>query len=43
MEAVIIPRDAMMMIHFNKVGIRQEKKNRKNNEILYEKAKNSIM
>ena len=39
MEAVIIPRDAMMMIHFNKVGIRQEKKNRKNNEILYEKSK----
>ena len=39
MEAVIIPRDAMMMIHFNKVGIRQEKKNRKNNVILYEKGK----
>ena len=39
MEAVIIPRDAMMMIHFNKVGIRQEKKNRKHNEILYEKSK----
>ncbi|MCO4469929.1 Phage Mu protein F like protein [Streptococcus infantarius subsp. infantarius] len=39
MEAVIIPRDAMMMIHFNKVGIRQEKKNRKNNVILYEKSK----
>lgn len=39
MEAVIVPRDAMMMIHFNKVGIRQEKKNRKNNEILYEKSK----
>ena len=33
MEAVIIPRDEMM-IHFNKVGIRQEKKNRKNNVIL---------
>ena len=39
MEAVIVPRDAMMMIHFNKVGIRQEKKNRKNNVILYEKSK----
>lgn len=39
MEAVIIPRDKMMMIHFNKVGIRQEKKNRKNNVILYEKGK----
>lgn len=39
MEAVIIPRDEMMMIHFNKVGIRQEKKNRKNNVILYEKGK----
>lgn len=39
MEAVIVPRDAMMMIHFNKVGIRQEKKNRKNNVILYEKNK----
>lgn len=38
MEAVIVPRDAMM-IHFNKVGIRQEKKNRKNNLILYEKSK----
>ena len=39
MEAVVVPRDAMMMIHFNKVGIRQEKKNRKNNVILYEKSK----
>ena len=39
MEAVIVPRDAMMMIHFNKVGIRQEKKNKKNNVILYEKSK----
>ena len=39
MEAVIVPRDEMMMIHFNKVGIRQEKKNRKNNVILYEKSK----
>lgn len=39
MEAVIVPRDAMMVIHFNKVGIRQEKKNRKNNVILYEKSK----
>ncbi|WP_367007433.1 minor capsid protein [Streptococcus sp. ZY19097] len=39
MEAVIVPRDEMMMIHFNKVGIRQEKKNRKNNVILYEKGK----
>ncbi len=39
MEAVIVPRNEMMMIHFNKVGIRQEKKNRKNNVILYEKSK----
>lgn len=39
MEAVVVPRDGMMMIHFNKVGIRQEKKNRKNNVTLYEKSK----
>lgn len=37
MEAVAVPDDDMLMIHFNKVGIRQEKKNRKNKKILYEK------
>ena len=37
MEAVAVPNDDMLMIHFNKVGIRQEKKNRKNKKILYEK------
>ena len=30
MEAVMVPRDEMLVIHFNKVGIRQVKKNEKN-------------
>lgn len=37
MEAVVVPNNGMLMIHFNKVGIRQEKKNRKSKKILYEK------
>lgn len=27
---VMVPRDEMLVIHFNKVGIRQVKKNEKN-------------
>ena len=37
MEAVAIPNHGMMLIHFSKVGVRQEKKNRKTKKILYEK------
>ena len=35
MEAVMVPVDDMLVIHFNKVGIRQEKANRKKKPILY--------
>ena len=30
MEAVMVPRDEMLVIHFGKVGTRQVKKNEKN-------------
>lgn len=36
MEAVAVPDGDMLMIHFSKVGVRQEKKNRRNKKILYE-------
>lgn len=39
MEAVMVPRDEMLVIHFNKVGIRQVKKNEKNMLTLYKKGK----
>lgn len=39
MEAVMVPRDEMLVIHFNKVGIRQVKKNEKNMSTLYKKGK----
>lgn len=39
MEAVMVPRDEMLVIHFNKVGIRQVKKNEKNMLTLYKKEK----
>ena len=39
MEAVMVPRDEMLVIHFNKVGIRQVKKNEKNMSMLYKKGK----
>ncbi|MBF9674170.1 MULTISPECIES: minor capsid protein [Streptococcus] len=39
MEAVMVPRDEMLVIHFNKVGIRQVKKNGKNMLTLYKKEK----
>ena len=39
MEAVMVPRDEMLVIHFNKVGIRQVKKNEKNMSTLYKKEK----
>lgn len=35
MEAVMVPVDDMLVIHFNKVGIRQENANRKKKPILY--------
>jgi SPP1 gp7 family putative phage head morphogenesis protein len=38
MEAVMVPRDEMLVIHFNKVGIRQVKKNEKNMLTLYKKG-----
>ena len=37
MEAVMVPRDEMLVIHFGKVGIRQVKKNEKNMSMLYKK------
>lgn len=37
MEAVMIPQDEMLVIHFSKVGIRQVKKNKKKKSILYKK------
>lgn len=39
MEAVMVPRDEMLVIHFGKVGIRQVKKNEKNMLTLYKKEK----
>lgn len=39
MEAVMVPRNEMLVIHFNKVGIRQVKKNEKNMSTLYKKGK----
>ena len=39
MEAVMVPRDEMLVVHFNKVGIRQVKKNKKNMLTLYKKGK----
>jgi phage head morphogenesis protein, SPP1 gp7 family len=39
MEAVMVPRDEMLVIHFGKVGIRQVKKNEKNMSTLYKKGK----